>query len=287
MIMKKSANNKLKRGAAYCRFSSDMQREESIDAQLRAIHDYAERNNIVIVSEYVDRAKSATSDQRPEFQRMIKDSADDTFDIVIVHKLDRFARNRYDSAHYKHQLKRNDVILRSVIENLDDSPESIVLESVLEGMAEYYSQNLAREVMKGLKENALKGLHTGGVPPFGYDVDKETKNLVINEREAEAVKLIFNRVLEGVGYGEILSEINILGLKGKRGQVFGKNSIISILRNPKYTGDYYYNRSRAKDIDGKRSGYKDPSEYIVVKDAVPQIISREEYAKVQEKLKTK
>ena len=260
-----------------------MQREESIDAQLRAIHDYAERNNMVIVAEYIDRAKSATSDQRPEFQRMVKDSNDSLFDVVIVHKLDRFARNRYDSAHYKHILKRNGVVLRSVVENLDDSPESIVLESVLEGMAEYYSQNLAREVMKGLTENALKGIHTGGIPPFGYDVDPTTKKLVLNEREAVGVRMIFQKTIEGVGYTDIINELNALGFRGKRGQVFAKNSICSILRNPKYTGDYYYNRSKSKDIDGKRSGYKDESEFIIIKDAIPAIVSREDYARAKEK----
>jgi len=283
--LEKCDDKTTKRGAAYCRFSSDMQREESIDAQLRAIHDYAERNNMIIVAEYVDRAKSATSDQRPEFQRMVKDSSDNLFDVVIVHKLDRFARNRYDSAHYKHQLKRNGVVLRSIVENLDDSPESIVLESVLEGMAEYYSQNLAREVMNGLTENALKGVHTGGIPPFGYDVDPQTKKLVLNEYEAEGVRLIFKKVIEGIGYTEIINELNALGYKGKRGQVFAKNSLWSILRNPKYTGDYYYNRSNSKNIDGKRSGYKDESEFIVIKDAIPAIISREDFAKAAERQK--
>ena len=119
---------------AYTRYSSEMQRDESIEAQLRAIREWAARNRIEIVEEYIDRAKSATSDQRPEFQRMIQDAANGTFSIVIVHKLDRFSRNRYDSAHYKHQLKRHGVTLRSVVENLDGSPESIIMESVLEGV---------------------------------------------------------------------------------------------------------------------------------------------------------
>ena len=185
-------NNKNQlRAVAYARFSSDMQREESIDAQLRAIEDYCKRNNILLVSEYIDRAKSATTDNRPEFLKMIKEAGQGNFDIIVVHKLDRFARNRYDSAHYKHQLKRYGVALRSVVENLDGSPESIIMESVLEGMAEYYSKNLAREVMKGMKENALNCVHTGGTPPLGYDIEKGTKKLIINEHEATAVKLIY------------------------------------------------------------------------------------------------
>jgi DNA invertase Pin-like site-specific DNA recombinase len=121
----------------YARYSDSKQTEQSIEGQLKVCYDYAERNKCTVVGEYIDRAQSAKTDQRPEFQRMVKDSANGEFDIVIVHKLDRFSRNRYDSAHYRHLLKRNGVTLRSVVENLDDSPESIIMESVLEGMAEY------------------------------------------------------------------------------------------------------------------------------------------------------
>ena len=149
-------NKKTIKAAIYARFSSDNQRDESIDAQIRAARDYAEKNNIVVVSEYVDRAKSAMTDNRPSFLKMIEDSAKGLFNIVIVHKLDRFARNRQDSIGYRMQLKRNNVSLISVLEYLDeDRPESVILESVLEAMAEYYSRNLSREVQKGMKENAL------------------------------------------------------------------------------------------------------------------------------------
>ncbi len=122
---------------------------------------------------------------------MIADAQKGLFDVIIVHKLDRFSRDRYDSAFYKRKLRLADVELRSVLENIDGSPESIILESVIEGFNEYYSRNLAREVEKGKKENARKGMHVGGVPPLGYDVDPQTKKLVINEHEAEAVRLIF------------------------------------------------------------------------------------------------
>lgn len=275
------------RAAAYARFSSDHQREESIEAQLRAIREYAEKNDVVIVAEYCDRAKSATTDQRPKFLRMIEDSKKSIFDVILVHKLDRFARNRADSIAYRMELKRNDVSLISVLEYLDeDSPESIILESVLEAMAEYYSKNLAREVNKGLKENAIKGLHTGGIPPLGYDVDPKTKKLVINDNEAMIVKTIFRRTIEGFSYMEIIDELNSKGFLTKRGGIFTKNSLNSILQNRKYTGVYVYNKSASKDVDGKRNGhkYKDESEIICVEDAVPPIISKEEFEIVQQKL---
>ena len=180
------------RVALYARYSSDNQRSESIDAQIRAMRAYCQHHNYIIVETYIDEAKSATTDKRPSFQQMIKDSENKTFDILLVHKLDRFARNRYDSAIYKRELKKNNVLVYSVIENLDSSPESIMMESVLEGMSEYYSKNLARETMKGMKETALQCKHTGGTAPLGYDVDPITRKLVINEYEAESVRIIFD-----------------------------------------------------------------------------------------------
>ncbi|OGO90303.1 MAG: hypothetical protein A2Y17_12080 [Clostridiales bacterium GWF2_38_85] len=208
----------------YARFSSDNQREESIEAQVRAIKEYCERNHVVLIDEYLDRAKSATTDDRPQFLQMIMDAKQQKFGLVIVHKLDRFSRNRYDSAYYKRELKKNGVTLISVLEQMDDSPESIILESVLEGMSEYYSKNLAREVMKGMRESAIKCQAVGGRPPYGYDVNGETKHYEINEHEAVAVRKIYDSVLTGIGYNEILATLNREGFKTRLGKPFGKNS---------------------------------------------------------------
>jgi len=125
----------------------DNQREESIEGQIRECTAYAEKNGITIVKHYIDRAISAKTDNRPEFQQMIKDSDKKLFDIVLVWKLDRFARNRYDSARYKTQLKKNGVKLMSATEVISEGPEGIILESVLEGYAEYYSADLAENVL--------------------------------------------------------------------------------------------------------------------------------------------
>lgn len=278
------------RAVVYARFSSDNQREESIDAQLRAIREYAKRNDVIIVGEYIDKAKSATTDNRPEFLKMISDSKEENFDIVLVHKLDRFARNRHDSIGYRMELKRHGVSLISVLEYLDDeSPESLILESVLEAMAEYYSKNLAREVNKGMKENALKGLHTGGIPPLGYDVDPKTKKLIINEKEAIAVKFIFKLFNEGYGYDKIIRELNLQGYKTKAGGSFGHNSLQNIVRNEKYTGVYIFNKLVSKNVDGKRNGnaYKDIEEIIRVEGVVPEIISKEEFEIAQKKINSR
>lgn len=163
------------RAAAYARFSSDNQRDESIDAQLRAIYKFAQDNGYEIVAEYIDRAKTGTNDRREDFQRMIADSASGDFEAVIVHKLDRFARSRYDSAFYKRTLKTNGVQLVSVLEHFGSEPESIIMEGLLESMSEYYSANLSREVKKGQMENALACKHTGGQPPLGYHVTPDLR----------------------------------------------------------------------------------------------------------------
>jgi len=283
----KKSENKVLRAVIYARFSSELQRNESIDAQVRAITEYAGRNNMKIVGEYIDKAKSATTDKRPEFQHMISDAKHKKFDVVLVHKLDRFARNRNDSMIYRTELRRHNVRLISILEYIDEnSPESIITESMLEAFAEYYSKNLAREVEKGKKENALKGLHVGGVPPLGYDVDKATKKLILNESETKAVKLIYSMFLDGCGYTEIIDELRLRGYKTKRDEDFRKNSLFSILKNEKYTGIYIYNRSASKDVDGKRNGhkYKDDDEIIRIENGQPQIISKEDFNLVQEKM---
>ncbi len=141
----------------YARYSSDNQREESIEGQLRECKEYADQNGITVVRTYIDRALSAKTDNRPEFQRMIHDRATHTFEAVLVWKLDRFSRNRYDSAHYKRILKNNRVHVVSVTEPISNTPEGIMLESLLEGMAEYYSAELAEKVSRGHKEKRSQG----------------------------------------------------------------------------------------------------------------------------------
>ena len=159
------------KGVIYARYSSDNQREESIEGQLRECKEYAEKNDIQIIGTYTDRALSAKTDNRPDFQKMIKDSADKKFDVVLVWKLDRFARNRYDSAYYKNVLRRNGVKVLSATELISQNAEGILLESMLEGYAEYYSAELSEKVLRGLTENALKCKYNGGTLPIGYCID--------------------------------------------------------------------------------------------------------------------
>lgn len=269
----------------YARYSSDMQRSESIDAQIRAIELFAKQHGIIIIKKYIDEAQSAKFDDREAFQQMIADASHQSgWQILLVHKLDRFARNRYDSANYRVQLRKHNKYLISVTEQLDDSPESVMLEAVIEGMAEYYSKNLSREVMKGMKENAMKGITCGGTAPLGYNIDPVTKKYVVNPFEAQAVQLIFTRFIDGVGYTEIIRELNASGFRTKKNRTFVKNSITDILRNEKYTGVYVYNRrEKANEVTGARNNHslKSNEEIIRVPNAFPAIISKEQFERVQ------
>ena len=157
----------------YARFSSHQQNEQSIEGQLKVCYDYAQKNGYIVVCEYIDRALTGTSDKRPQFQKMIADSAKRQFEAIIVYQLDRFARNRYDSATYKAKLKKNGVRVVSARENIADDASGVLMEAVLEGMAEYYSKELSQKVTRGMNINAEKCQYNGGVIPLGYYIDKD------------------------------------------------------------------------------------------------------------------
>jgi site-specific DNA recombinase len=273
----------MKTAVIYARFSSDNQRSESIDAQVRACKEYAQKEGYKILKVYADEALSGRTDDRPQFLQMISDAKHRRWEAVIVHKLDRFSRDRYDSMHYKYELRKHGVEIVSVLERIDGSPESIILEAVIQGMNEYYSRNLAREVMKGMRENAIKAKFNGGRPPLGYDIDKDN-NYVINEHEAEAIRLIYERFVEGKGYMAICKELNNLGFRTKAGNHFGKNSLHDILKNERYTGVYIFNRAAAR-VRGVRSRMKKSAEEIIrIEGGVPAIVSQELWEKVRRKM---
>ena len=223
----------------YARYSSDSQREESIEGQLRECTEYAERNGITILRSYIDRALSARTADRPEFQNMIKDSEQKLFDVVLIWKLDRFSRDRYDSAHYKRILKKNGVKVVSVKENISDGPEGIILESMLEGYAEYYSAELSEKIQRGQKENALKCKNNGGNTPLGYVVGTDGV-LAVDPLTAPLVTEIFTRYDSGESISEITASLNGRGLKTKKGKAFKIGGISLILKNRKYIGEYQY-----------------------------------------------
>ncbi len=246
----------------YARYSSDNQREESIEGQLRECTAFAEKNGITILRHYIDRAFSAKTDNRPEFQNMIKDSGKKLFDMIIVWKLDRFARNRYDSARYKAQLKKNGVKVVSATEVISDGAEGIILESVLEGYAEYYSADLSEKVIRGMTENALKCKYNGGTLPIGYMIDEE-RHFQIDPLTAPFVLEAFKRYANGATMKEIRDVLNDQGVKNKRGQELTFNSIQHMLNNRRYMGEFRY-----RDV--------------VIPDGIPAIVPKELFDSVQE-----
>jgi len=269
------------RAVAYARFSSDKQREESITAQLRAIYEYAQRQGIEIAKEYIDEAKSATTDDRPSFQQMILELNHVKPDLVLVHKYDRFARDQFDTFFYKREIQKAGARLVAVDQPLDDSPIAALMEGILVAQAEFYSRNLSHEVMKGMKENALKAKFNGGWVPLGYDIDPEGR-YVINKEEAGTVRLIFGMKAQGNSYVAIIEELNRQGKKTKRGMAFGKNSIYEILRNPKYCGTYVFNET-PKRIHGKRNNRvkKSDDQVIRLKGSIPALVTEDQWDKVQ------
>ena len=224
----------------YARYSSDSQREASIEGQLRDCKDYAEKNGITVVGTYIDRAYSAKTDDRPDFQRMIKDSAKKIFDVVLVWKLDRFARNRFDAVNYKYQLEKNGVHLVSAMEPISQGPEGIMVESMLIGMAEYYSAELALKVARGERENALQCKYNGGVVPLGFTIGKEDRLYHIDPETAPIVQEIFTRYADGEPAEKIAASLNERGLRTRTGKPFVKNSFFQIFRNRRYIGEYRY-----------------------------------------------
>ena len=252
------------KGVIYARYSSDNQREESIEGQLRECKDYAERNGITILGTYIDRALSAKTDNRPEFQKMIKDSAKGLLDVVLVWKLDRFARNRYDSARYKNLLKKNGVKVISARENISEGSEGIILEAMLEGYAEYYSAELSEKVIRGLTDNALKCKYNGGTVPMGYYID-EQQFYQIDPKTAPVVLEMFTKYSEGATMQELVNLLNSRGMRSIRGGKITLNIMNHLLKNRRYMGEY---------------SYRD----VVKEDGIPAIVPKELFERVQERL---
>lgn len=228
----------MKTAVIYARYSSDNQNEQSIEGQLRVCQDYAQRNDILILNTYIDRAMTGTNDNRPDFQKMIKDSSNKEFEYIIVYKIDRFSRNKYETAKYKKILKDNGVKMLSAMENIPDSPEGIILESLLEGMAEYYSAELSQKVKRGMNETRLKGNFTGGQIIYGYKV--ENRKVIIDEEKAEIVRYIYSQYARGEFVTDIIAELKAKRIYNK-GKPFARNTVYKILKNEKYAGIYRHN----------------------------------------------
>lgn len=262
------------RAVIYARYSTNRQREESIEGQVRECRELAALKELNINHIYVDRAESGRSDERTEFQIMIKDAEAKLFDFVICYKNDRFARNRYDAIIYKHKLKKLGITVLFSAEPQVDGPEGVILESVLEGFAEYFSANLAVNVRRGMKDNALNNQYNGGPVPIGYNIGPDNQ-FIIDEATAPLVYEVFNRYAQGQTIKAISDYLNNLGFTTAKGKPFSKGSICSIVNNEKYIGEYVY-KIAGGDIVNNPQG-------------IPPIIGRElwDKAKARQKVNIK
>lgn len=250
----------------YARYSSSNQRDVSIEQQVNACRKYAEANGYDAIRVYADHAMTGTNDNRPEFKQMIRDSATHAFQFVIVYSLDRFSRNKYDSAIHKHTLKENGVSVLSAMENIQDGPVGALMESILEGFAEYYSQELSQKVKRGMASNAEKCL-TLGPHPLGYTRGPDGKYAIV-PAEAEIVREIYNRVAAGEPFAVIFRDLNARGIRTKTGSEWNRCSLTKLIHNEKYIGVYQHGEYRNEN-------------------GIPPIISKELFEKVQEYCRTK
>jgi len=247
----------------YARYSpGPTQTEQSIEGQLKVCYDFAAREGYNVIAEYIDRSLSGKTDARPQFQRMIADSAKRQFEVVLVYQLDRFSRNRYDSATNKARLKKNGVKVVSARENISDDASGILMEAMLEGMAEYYSAELSQKVRRGMDINAEKFLSTGSNVGLGFKVGSD-KRFYIDEQTAPIVVKIFEMYAGGMTVAEICEHLNRQQIKTAFGVDFNKNSLRVMLQNKRYIGMYVY---KGKETPG----------------GMPRIVSDELFYRVQD-----
>ena len=272
------------------RFSSDNQRETSIEHQRACIEQYCRTNNLTIVKEYIDRAQSGTTAQRDAFQELIADAqCNPSWNYVVVYDLSRFSRDMYDALTYVNLLSGLGINLVSTTEPFSSSAEDIYMRNMKFCTNQYFSDHNAVVCHDGLKTQAAKGKHCGGIPPLGYNLDK-TKHLVVNEDEAEIVRTIFKMYLDGYSYADIAKALNAAGHTTKVGNPFNKNSFSSLLSQRKYIGTFVWNRAPAKrrGPNGKRSTNthrsKPIEEQIRLTHGCPAIIPVEQFQQAQELL---
>ena len=266
-------NDFMQTAVTYNRYSQGPdQREESITGQLRENHKLAKDRDLVVIHDYIDRSISGRTDDRPQFRQMIKDAEKGQFKYVICYQTSRFARDKYDAVVYKKRLKKYGVKVIYSKMNIPEGPEGMILESVLEALDEYYSEELKQKVMRGMYDNALQGKASGGSIPFGLKLDKD-KHFIVDEEKSPIVREIFKRYAAGEKAVDICTDLNNRGYRTQKGNLFNKNSLHHMFKNEKYIGIFKF---KSKDPDLKEV-YKD--------DVIPAIITRDLFEKVQLRIK--
>ncbi|MYD49795.1 MAG: recombinase family protein [Chloroflexi bacterium] len=282
-MTKKQQFQPLTPAALYARVSSDRQDVDlSVAAQLRALREYAKANGYSVAREYVDEAESGRIADRPQFRKMIEEGskAKSPFDVILVWKFSRFTRKREHAVAFKAQLRRKGIRVVSITEQAEDNATGRLLEGIIESVDEYYSENLAQEVVRGMREAASRGYFLASRAPFGYkrikvsDGVKDRPTLEVDPDAAPVVKEIFESSRRGNGLKEICKELNGRGITN-RGKRWQKNGLHYLLTNEAYTGTAVW---------GVNSKDQKAGEPVRVENAWPALVSRETFDAVQQGL---
>ena len=270
--------------AFYARVSSDRQDVDlSVSAQLRALKDYARANGYSVARQYVDEAESGRVADRPQFREMIEEGSKPNapFEVILVWKFSRFTRKREHAVAFKSMLRRKGIRVVSITEHADDSPTGKLMEAIIESVDEFYSENLAEDVTRGMREAASRGFFLGSKAPFGYrrvkvsDGMKERPTLEVDPATAPVVKEIFESSLSGYGLKEICRTLNDRGITN-RGKRWYKGGLHYLLTNEAYTGTAVWGRTT------KVEKAQDP---VRVEGAWPALVSRELFDAVQQAMR--
>ncbi len=270
----------------YTRYSNKNQSDNSIEYQMANINRYAENKKYKIIKHYSDKAKTGTNSKRPQFQEMLKDALNNPpWDKIIVYRFSRYFRNTKEARECKDNLLKNGILVISVVEDFGRPSSSSRYLEDMTFAGDAHQSNVTGEITyEGMKIKAKAASHCGGVAPLGFDVSNtKKKKLKINKHEAEAVRLIFDLYERNYSYAKIAEQLNSLGYKTKMGNKFNKHSFTSILSQEKYTGTYTWNKTfqrKTNGFNGERY-YNPDEEYIRVKGGCAQIITPEQFERVQ------
>ncbi len=271
--------------ALYARVSSDRQDVDlSVAAQLRALRDHAEKNGYVVVREYVDEAESGRIADRPRFQKMLDEASrpEAPFKEILVWKFSRFTRKREHAVAFKSMLRRRGIRVVSITEHADDSPTGKLMEAIIESVDEFYSENLAQEVVRGMREAASRGFWVTTFAPYGYkkvhvqDGPKKRPRLALNPPADAVVRRIFDMALQGKSTLDIVKTLNAEGISSSNGKRWLKSTVHMTLSNEAYTGTLVWGVNA-----------KDKAEPVRVENAFPGIVTRQEFRRVARMMKSR
>ena len=258
----------MNRAVIYARYSAGSgQTDQSIEGQVRECKAYIKKNNMQLAGIYADRHITGRTDRRPEFQRMISDAEVGAFDVLVVYTTDRFSRDKYDSAIYKRKLKDCGVQIRYAAENIPEGPEGILLEALMEGWAQYYSEELSRKITRGMHDTALKRKSTGATTPIGYIVGPD-QTYEIDPDTAPHIVRAFEMFLEDSSFADISRYFTANGIRTSRGNPVNGNAVRNILTSRRYIGEYKWSD-------------------VVIEGGMPAIVPEDLFYMVQKKIEKK